>query len=202
MRVLAISALFVAVGVTAVLLGIPGSRPTHEAVGVPQHLLILANYSASAGTAPPSERVQTTTTIANGQITISPAPADSQPTVSQQTAANNAAGTGMGGASTTAIQPVVLYGLYSNSAGPLPPGVVNPEAVPANATPMGTPTAYVNYPVWISEYKGMAIPAFGGRDPSSTPPPSYVAPDASGYQPIFYIFTDANTGKVLGAVSS
>jgi hypothetical protein len=149
---------------------------------------------------PADQRVQQTSVLRAGGVTISPAPASDSPATSQQqiiSTLKSSGGPAVPDASGKLVQPSILYGLVTDSEY----GHINPDE---SVTPF-----FVNYPVWIVEYQGIAGPATGGPPTSSGPPTtttsgasstttSTTEPAETGTMWTFY---DAQSGHYLFALS-
>lgn len=135
----------------------------------------LAEFSTSAS-ASPSERVTSVSTLRNGQLTIGPAPASSVPNVSQAEAVSAAQKTGIPDAMAGNIQEPTsaLYGDLTDTTYGTSDG--NGTIVPR----------FQNYPVWIVQYVGVAVPNLGPGNGSS-------------YSGTLDLFIDAASGSYLFA---
>lgn len=147
-----------------------------------KHAINVSTYSTGVGaTVPGTERLTSSFTMSNGNVSLSPALASAVPSVSQRAAVQAWVATGLApptaAGSLTPTQPTsVLFGLVTDSA---------MATIESNGS---TDPQFVNSPVWIIEYHHAVVPLTGPDIPGTNNLPQVSVGT-------FFAFVSATTGK-------
>lgn len=147
-----------------------------------KHSISVSAYSTGVGaTVPGTERLTSPYTMSNGNVSLNPASASTEPSVSQRAAVQAWAATGLApptaAGSLAPTQPTsVLFGLVTDSA------------MATIGTNGSTEPQYVNSPVWIIEYHHAVVPLTGPDIPGTNNLPQVSVGT-------FFAFVSATTGK-------
>jgi hypothetical protein len=157
-------------------------------------------YSTKVGQIPKNQRVHHTFK-ATSEVTVSSAPRSSNPSVSQLAAVDAAGGPIAIGIKGERVHPTALFGLISDSViGPvcrLGIAVPGPMPTPNTVKACPQPLTYQETPVWVVEYKDVAIAATGGARGGGALAPSPTPNSLHPASPVLFEFVSAKSGKVL-----